>query len=129
MEAPLFTSYKWMKPIVYWKTLLIMTIGVESFNEQPRETRLRIEKLENHHEEPPPREETWKLIDDDSSKEEETQDLYPMWLAPSPPSLAPFLQAHQAPTPEPSRVERTSLLHPYLAKLEGVQNQDPFDVL
>ena len=53
----------------------------------------------------------------------------PIWSAPPPTSLTPFILAQQTPALEPSRVEHTCRLHPYLAKLEGVQNQDPFDML
>ncbi|GMN61682.1 hypothetical protein TIFTF001_030746 [Ficus carica] len=45
------------------------------FAQFSEETRLRIEKLENHHEQPTLREEKWELFDDGSSREEEIQDL------------------------------------------------------
>ena len=99
------------------------------------------------------------MLDDDDSSEEETQawtkgeephggmspheihiimpplfikeNTYedPMWPAPPPPSFAPYFEASQA---YPSN--RSSLAHMFfiktnLAKLEGVYNRDPWDVL
>ncbi len=50
------------------------------------------------------------------------------WSAPPPPSFAPYFDATRAVGPERGLVARTSESRCYIAKLEGVKNQDPWIV-
>ena len=53
----------------------------------------------------------------------------PMWPIPPSPKLASFLHVPQAHTSKPSLVGAMCQILPNLAKLEGINNQDPYVVL
>ena len=53
----------------------------------------------------------------------------PMWPIPPPPTLASFIYVPWVHTSKPSLVRIMCQILPYLAKLEGINNQDPYVVL
>ena len=53
----------------------------------------------------------------------------PMWPVPSPPSFRPYYEASQAHTFKRSSLAHTFIIKLNFAKLEGVYNLEPWDVL